>query len=142
MCNFKELGFGFVILFYQKISVKLGISTAQLKEANPQIKDPNKINSGQILIVPEKPYTGMIYMGPSSKKVIALTFDDGPENIYTPQILDILKAKNVKATFFVMGQQVKACPDLLKQIHSQGHTIGNHTWYHPNVTTLTDSKFI
>ncbi|MBM7690712.1 delta-lactam-biosynthetic de-N-acetylase [Peribacillus deserti] len=127
---------------FYKISVKLGISASHLKEANLQITDPNRIYPGQILNVPDKSYSGMIYMGPSSKKVIALTFDDGPEDVYTPQILNILKSKNIKATFFAMGQQVKAYPDLLKRINSEGHAIGNHTWYHPNITSLTDSQLI
>ncbi|MBT2686624.1 polysaccharide deacetylase family protein [Bacillus sp. ISL-47] len=127
---------------FYKISVKLGVSITQLIQANPQIKDPNQIYPGQILNIPEKPYKGMIYMGDSSKKVIALTFDDGPEDVYTPQILEILKAKNVKATFFVMGQQVRAYPHLLKQIHAEGHALGNHTWYHPDVRTLSDAQFI
>ncbi|CAM3667087.1 hypothetical protein GCM10009865_03570 [Aeromicrobium ponti] len=125
---------------FYKISVKLGVSMTQLIQANLQINDPNQIYPGQILNIPEKPYTGMIYMGSHSKKVIALTFDDGPEDVYTPQILNILKAKNVKATFFVMGQQVRAYPHLLKQIHSEGHALGNHTWYHPDVRTLTDAQ--
>jgi len=127
---------------FYKISVKLGISTVQLKAANPQIKDLNMIYPGQVLNIPEKTYNGMIYMGPSNKKVIALTFDDGPEDVYTPQILNILRDKNVKATFFVMGQQVRAYPDLMKQIHSEGHAIGNHTWNHPDIRTLTDSQLI
>ena len=63
-------------------------------------------------------------------KVIALTFDDGPWTKSTAQVLDILKKENIKGTFFVVGQNVKAYPDLTKRIVAEGHTIANHTWHH------------
>lgn len=65
-----------------------------------------------------------------NQKVIALTFDDGPWPQTTVQVLDILKENNIKATFFVIGQNVKHYPDLIKRIVAEGHTIGNHTWHH------------
>lgn len=120
----------------RKLSSKYGVSTSKMKRANPQIKD---YHPGQNLNVPMKQTTGY-YMGNTSKKQIALTFDDGPDNHYTPQILEILKQKGVKATFFVMGERVKQHPEILKQIHREGHVIGNHTWNHPNVTQLTDQE--
>ncbi|WP_017652899.1 polysaccharide deacetylase family protein [Fortiea contorta] len=64
------------------------------------------------------------------QKVIALTFDDGPWPQTTAQVLDILKKNDVKATFFVVGQNVKHYPDLMKQIVTEGHAVGNHTWHH------------
>jgi peptidoglycan-N-acetylglucosamine deacetylase len=64
------------------------------------------------------------------QKVIALTFDDGPWPESTAQVLDILKENNIKATFFVIGQNVKNYPDLVKRVIAEGHTIGNHTWHH------------
>jgi len=67
---------------------------------------------------------------PAKEKVIALTFDDGPWPESTAQILDILKENNIKATFFVIGQNVKNNPDLLKRVISEGNAIGNHTWHH------------
>lgn len=66
----------------------------------------------------------------TSKKVIALTFDDGPWPESTTQILDILKKNNIKGTFFVVGQMLKEYPDLGKKIVAEGHVIGNHTWHH------------
>ncbi len=65
-----------------------------------------------------------------SKKVIALTFDDGPWPETTAQVLDILKQHNVKGTFFVVGQNVKNFPHLAKRVVAEGHSIGNHTWHH------------
>ena len=64
---------------------------------------------------------------------IALTFDDGPDPEWTPQILDILKAKHVHATFFVIGGNAEAYPDLIQRILQEGHEIGNHTYTHPNL---------
>jgi peptidoglycan/xylan/chitin deacetylase (PgdA/CDA1 family) len=64
------------------------------------------------------------------KKVIALTFDDGPWPQTTAQVLDILKKNDIKGTFFVVGQNVKNFPDLMKRVVVEGHAIGNHTWHH------------
>ncbi len=66
----------------------------------------------------------------SGKKVVALTFDDGPWPKSTPAVLDILKKNNIKATFFVIGQMLKDRPELGKRIVAEGHIIGNHTWHH------------
>jgi len=65
--------------------------------------------------------------------LIALTFDDGPDPKWTPRILDILKQENVPATFFVMGKNGQAYPDLLRREVNEGHEIGNHTFTHPNL---------
>jgi peptidoglycan/xylan/chitin deacetylase (PgdA/CDA1 family) len=67
------------------------------------------------------------------KKYVALTFDDGPDANYTTAILDILKEKGVKATFFVVGQQVSKYPEVLRRIADEGHAIGNHTENHKDL---------
>jgi cellulose synthase/poly-beta-1,6-N-acetylglucosamine synthase-like glycosyltransferase/peptidoglycan/xylan/chitin deacetylase (PgdA/CDA1 family) len=64
---------------------------------------------------------------------IALTFDDGPDPDWTPRILDILKRENVPATFFVIGKNGQAYPDLLRRMVNEGHEVGNHTFTHPNL---------
>ncbi len=69
----------------------------------------------------------------SGTKKVALTFDDGPDAEWTPQILDILKAKHVRATFFVIGANAQANPDLIQRIVTEGHELGNHTYTHPNL---------
>ncbi|MEI9886277.1 MAG: glycosyltransferase [Rhizomicrobium sp.] len=69
---------------------------------------------------------------------IALTFDDGPDAEWTPKILDILKAKHVRATFFVIGGNVEANPDLVARILDDGHELGNHTYTHPNLADTPD----
>lgn len=65
--------------------------------------------------------------------MIALTFDDGPDAVWTPKILDILKQENVKAAFFIVGENGQSNPDLIKRIVAEGHEIGNHTFTHPNL---------
>ncbi|MEH2461108.1 polysaccharide deacetylase family protein [Nostoc sp.] len=64
------------------------------------------------------------------QKVIALTFDDGPWPESTAQVLDILKQNQIKGTFFLIGQNVKNYPGLVKREIAEGHVIGNHTWHH------------
>ncbi|MFC2947727.1 polysaccharide deacetylase family protein [Virgibacillus sediminis] len=122
-----------------KISTKLGVSLLELLVANPTIESPNWIYPEQIINVPIK--NGMTYMGNPDNKRIALTFDDGPEDIYTPQILEILKQKGVKATFFVVGERAQKYAEQLRQIYQEGHAIGNHTWDHPHLPELTDQQF-
>lgn len=65
--------------------------------------------------------------------MLALTFDDGPDPRWTPQILDILKREGVPATFFIIGKNGQAYPDLVRRIVNEGHEIGNHTFTHPNL---------
>jgi peptidoglycan/xylan/chitin deacetylase (PgdA/CDA1 family) len=71
------------------------------------------------------------------KTTLDLTFDDGPDPILTPKILDILgdKRNNIKATFFVQGQNAKNYPKLIQQIIAEGHALGNHTYSHPDLST-------
>jgi Glycosyltransferases, probably involved in cell wall biogenesis len=67
---------------------------------------------------------------------IALTFDDGPDPVWTPKILDVLKQENVKACFFVVGENGQAYPDLVRRIVAEGHEIGNHSFTHPNLAEV------
>ena len=66
----------------------------------------------------------------NEQKTIALTFDDGPWLSATPQVLDILKQKNIKATFFLVGQNLRHLPQVGQRMVAEGHAIGNHTWHH------------
>src|SRR5581483_2960380 len=75
----------------------------------------------------------LYHQGAGGEHQVALTFDDGPDDEWTPQILDILKAANVKAAFFIVGVNAEHYPDLVRRIVDEGHEIGNHTYYHPNL---------
>ena len=76
-------------------------------------------------------FTPAILRGPVDGNRIALTFDDGPCAGYTEPILEILRRRGVKATFFVCGRNVERNPELLRRIQAEGHTIGNHGYSHP-----------
>ena len=69
---------------------------------------------------------------------IALTFDDGPNATLTPKLLDLLAAKHLKATFFVVGQNAADHPEILKRAVREGHEIANHSWSHPNLAKMSD----
>src|SRR5262245_61272106 len=66
----------------------------------------------------------------TSRPVVALTFDDGPVEPYTNELLAVLREKNVKATFFVIGQNLEKFPSLGEEIEKEGHELGNHTYSH------------
>ncbi len=70
------------------------------------------------------------------RRLAALTFDDGPSAAYTPAILDILAAKNVKATFFLTGQMAAKHTDIARRVTAEGHEVGNHTYSHVNMIFL------
>lgn len=76
----------------------------------------------------------IIKCGNTNEKLLALTFDDGPDEDFTPQILDILKKYNVKATFYVVGEKVQYNKKIVKRQFEEGHEIGNHTYTHINVS--------
>jgi peptidoglycan-N-acetylglucosamine deacetylase len=69
---------------------------------------------------------------------IAMTFDDGPHATLTPKLLDLLAARHIKATFFVLGECVEQNPEVLRRAAREGHEIGNHSWSHPQFTRLSD----
>lgn len=68
--------------------------------------------------------------GRRSEPKIALTFDDGPDPVHTPTVLDVLAREGVRATFFLIGSRAAAAPDLARRIADEGHDLGNHTWSH------------
>jgi len=73
----------------------------------------------------------------TASRNVALTFDDGPSGKWTPQVLDILKANDVKATFFMIGENARAYPELVRRVVAEGHAIGNHTYDHPRMESLS-----
>ncbi|WP_050614087.1 polysaccharide deacetylase family protein [Bacillus testis] len=82
----------------------------------------------------------VIWEGKTEKKIVALTFDDGPHEIYTPQILDILAKHHMKATFFVSGSKVSRHPEILRRTFEEGHEIGNHSYNHIYNRRITSAK--
>jgi peptidoglycan/xylan/chitin deacetylase (PgdA/CDA1 family) len=77
----------------------------------------------------------VILEGPPRKEV-ALTFDDGPDDIWTPRVLDVLRRYGVPATFMCVGRRVQQYPQILQRLVREGHVVGNHSWNHPNLTKI------
>ncbi|MBP1991418.1 polysaccharide deacetylase family protein [Paenibacillus eucommiae] len=80
--------------------------------------------------------------GSSKEKKVALTFDDGPDSKFTPQVLDVLKLHHVKATFFLVGTKAGSHPELVQRIVREGHIIGNHSYNHAFYPKLSQENFV
>lgn len=81
---------------------------------------------------------GAYYIGDTSQKVIYLTFDCGYENGNTEAILDALKKHSAPAAFFVVGNMVETAPEIVKRMAEEGHIVGNHTYHHPDMSSITE----
>lgn len=101
-------------------------------EGGPEIdvREPHPVSNSKLQLL----YPHLLFLnGNRDSNRVALTFDDGPDVRYTPKVLDVLKKHNVKATFFLVGSRAKAHEELVKRMHDEGHSIGNHTFWHPNL---------
>lgn len=87
-------------------------------------------------------FPDLVWDLPSKEKVIYLTFDDGPTPIITDWTLDVLKQYNAKATFFCIGKNVEAHPDIFNKIIADGHSIGNHTYNHIKGWTTSTKNYV
>ena len=103
------------------------VSGARVIELNPDTGDIDDETYTKL------PSSYVIRQFGTAPKKIALTFDDGPDPVWTTQILDILKAKHVRSTFFIIGANAQANPEIVLRILKEGHEIGNHTFTHPNL---------
>ncbi len=88
-------------------------------------------------VLPTNHFYGPVFSeSRTSQKLVALTFDDGPYPPYTSQVLDVLKERQIPATFFVIGQNAAKYPELLRRIVAEGHQLGNHTYHHVDLLKL------
>jgi peptidoglycan/xylan/chitin deacetylase (PgdA/CDA1 family) len=83
---------------------------------------------------------GTALTAPARPGELALTFDDGPNATWTPRLLEALAEHDVRATFFLLGNRAQAQPELVRRIAAAGHTIGNHSWSHPNLSRTRASR--
>lgn len=138
-------------------------SVESIKPLDPQ-QSVNQYGQGEVILITETPREGKRNIWPTEdgdfaeqyesiptyyvvesrgkpkSGQLAITFDDGPSREYTPQILDILKEKHVPATFFVIGANAEAHPDLVRRAYDEGHEIGNHTYSHPNIAATSQER--
>lgn len=87
--------------------------------------------AGYATMGPTSQLYGSSFLGVPGSKLLALTYDDGPNDAHTPALLDLLARHQVKATFFLIGRYVAQRPDLVRRTRQEGHAIGNHTFSHP-----------
>ncbi|MEG0386441.1 MAG: polysaccharide deacetylase family protein [Solibacillus sp.] len=80
----------------------------------------------------------MVWEVDTNEKIVALTFDDGPHNKYTPEILNLLNKYHAKATFFIVGKNAEKNPEIISRMHEEGHEIANHTYSHPTKIKTED----
>ena len=112
----------------------LSAVTASGQTASPPSATTDTIPAAQA--PPRVSYSFVHVDGP----YIAMTFDDGPAEKLTPKLLDLLAQHHIKATFFVIGQNVADYPDIVARAAREGHEIGNHSWSHPNLGKMSDDS--
>ena len=76
----------------------------------------------------------------SPRPCVALTFDDGPHPVYTKRLLDGLQSRGIRATFFVVGENISGSEELIRRMADEGHVIGNHTYSHIKLSGVTDAE--
>ena len=106
------------------------------KHPKPEHSKPEHSTSAADDAVPVQP----VYYVDGGPKVIALTIDDGPSPIYTPQVLRILEKYKIRASFSMIGENVSYYPEMAREVADAGHTIVNHTWNHANLTLLSAAQ--
>jgi peptidoglycan-N-acetylglucosamine deacetylase len=116
-------------------------TTANTAYRTPAVQGPNPRNPDMGMTHDFSKISGISFSRIQvSGNYVAMTFDDGPHPQNTPRLLDMLRARNIKATFYVIGRSVDAYPQILRRTVAEGHEIGNHSNSHPLLTKLSDEK--
>ncbi len=138
---------GFVVLVYDTFSPKPGYVESVLPveaRALPAPLVPPLLPTDELwaAAIAKDPWPNLATHGRTRTLggEVALTFDDGPNPHTTPQVLDTLYRYNIKATFFVVGSSVRENPELVRRIVAEGHTLGNHTYTHTNMSELSPQQ--
>ncbi|QQK76202.1 polysaccharide deacetylase family protein [Salicibibacter cibarius] len=101
------------------------------------VRDPNPVSNVEL----QNAFPDIVTLqGPAEEKQVALTFDDGPDELITPAVLDKLDEYDVEATFFLIGERAEAHPDIVECIIDEGHVIANHSWNHPEFTEISNEE--
>ena len=87
-------------------------------------------------------YLKSVCKGADKERVVTLTFDDGPDEVMTPKVLDVLKKYDVKATFFLIGANVDKYPDIVRRVVAEGHIVANHTYSHSGLFPLSSGECV
>lgn len=129
------------ILAYMRQTVPTGAGILKQKEQNWGLGfgENGKQPAGNMTAEELREYDAW-YVGDPEEKVLYLTFDCGYENGNTPEILEALKKHNAKAAFFVVGHFMETAPDLVKQMTEEGHAVCNHTYHHPDMSSIASKE--
>lgn len=128
--------------FLMVLSIVLLFASMEQAQASSPSKPKKQKAAGMSWVKMHKQFPdSFILNGPRNAKQIALTFDDAPDPRFTPQILDILASYDVCATFFVVGSRAVKHPALVRRIHREGHTVGNHSYNHAVMSQLNSREF-
>ncbi len=126
--TFLRAGTGSAVL---GVAAGSGMAVAQALQPDPEEQEFACTGGGTCEVV---------WSVPTDARAVAVTFDDGPHPTLTPLVLDVLADRGVRATFFLIGQQAEAHPDIVRQILDRGHELGNHTWSHATVVKATGAQ--
>jgi peptidoglycan-N-acetylglucosamine deacetylase len=121
----------------QPVQLAFGHSSSQIIEG---LLMWNMVRRTSAFVATKHRVLGTITHVRTDEKVVALTFDDGPDPEYTPQLLQLLRDNQARATFFVVGKRAEQHPDLLEQIVRDGHLLGNHSWSHTALPLLSRTQ--
>src|SRR6184192_2632037 len=119
-----------VYLYFATVIAALGLGAESIS-ATPDAGRENRAAPEESSITFNSVHTDGPY--------IAMSFDDGPSATLTPKLLDLLAARHIKATFFVIGENVMEHPEVVARAAREGHEIGNHSWSHPNLAKMSDA---
>ena len=135
----RDLWLGFGVLVLALLLALVGIMPKAIQTAawGLAYKTPGQAPSGPAQSSQLAQYDA-VYVGDAGRKVLYLTFDAGYENGYTAEILDTLKKHQVPAVFFLVGNYLEKNPDLVRRMVAEGHTVGNHTMHHPDMSKMSD----
>ena len=139
MANLKPLPYGYDLSYKGSGELLRVVSSPQDGLRALTFEAKRGLITGETLVTPASPFV-IGRWGKSNPKDIALTFDDGPDPAWTPQLLDILKAAKAPATFFVVGLEAQQHPGLLRQEFDAGHEIGAHSFTHPNMSMVSGTQ--
>ena len=126
------------LIYFRGDGEVLTVSSTPRDGVREMTFDERMVDYWEYKTLPE--YYSVNRLGRSGDRRIALTFDDGPDHVWTPQILQLLKEYNVPATFFVIGSQAQQEPDLLRRELAEGHLLGNHTFLHPDLQKISAAR--
>ncbi|WP_445678162.1 delta-lactam-biosynthetic de-N-acetylase [Robertmurraya sp. FSL W8-0741] len=128
-----------ILLFFIATSAYASTSNTPIHWGFKKGKNEQPAEAGQELDALLDKYDAF-YKGDSAEKDIYLTFDNGYENGYTAKFLDVLKSEKVPGAFFVTGHYLETQPELVKRMAKEGHIIGNHSYYHPDLTKVDNER--